>query len=115
PGQKLALHIDLAARGGAGPLEAALEVLDRDRNRIARNRSSAAEPVSLRWLACLDLCFIKVSGAAGAYTLPVLGEPPDAGWELEPNDRAVDANELKPGATVRGYLGSAGDQDWFKL
>ena len=115
PGVRLALQIDVLPRGAATEVLATLEVLDRDKNRLARRRGSAGEPLSLRWLLCLEQCFIKLSGASGQYTLRVLGEPPSPAWELEPNDRAVDATELAAGAPMQGYYGPAGDADWFRL
>src|SRR5437763_337864 len=79
--QPLALRVELS------PIDAALEVYDRDRNRIARVHEERVIPA----VACVEACFVKVSGSApGPYTLTVLGAPPQPGRELEPNDRAVD-------------------------
>lgn len=109
PGAKLSLRIFLT-----GVADAALEVFDRDRNRILRQRGPG-DPLAARRVGCLEACFIKVSGGAGSYTLSVLGEPVDAAWELEPNDRAVDANALAAGAGISGWFGSGADQDWYRL
>ena len=109
-GEKLALQIDLAGVGGA-ELDATLEVLDRDRNRLARVKSSSGEALALRWVSCVELCFVHVAGRAGAYTLTVAGEPPLEDWELEPNDRAVDATPLLAGASIQGFYGAPADQE----
>ncbi len=114
PGVSLALQVELAPRG-AEAIDATLEVLDRDRNRLVRLRSAAGDPLSLHQLVCTEACYLKLTGASGGYTLTVLGGPPEPGLELEPNDRAVDATPLAAGEAMRGYYGSATDQDWFKL
>jgi hypothetical protein len=120
PGRLLALQIELSeARGadaGPGKLDVALEVYDRDRNRLLRTRATSAVPAFLRAVACLEACFVRVSGTAAArYTLTLLGAPPKEGEELEPNDRAVDATPLAAGASVQGTYYSAEDEDWFRV
>src|SRR5207249_6809615 len=68
--QPLALRVELS------PIDAVLEVYDRDRNRIARVHEERVIPA----VACVEACFVKVSGSApGPYTLTVLGAPPQAG------------------------------------
>jgi len=67
-------------------------------------------------LACLEACFLKVSGAGPQdYELTVLGAEPQPDEELEPNDRAVDATPLQPGKPMRGTYLSADDEDWYRL
>ena len=111
PGVTLALHLELApATSGI-----AFEVLDRDRNRLLRGRASPAEHAFVPAVACAEACFVKLSGAAGAYELTLLGAPPREGVELEPNDRAVDATVLAPGKPMSGTFGSSEDEDWFRL
>lgn len=106
-GQLLALRVELS------PIDAALEVYDRDRNRIARVREERIIPA----VACLEACFVKVSGTSpGPYSLTVVGSPPQPGVrELEPNDRAVDANELQAGKPMQGTYLTGDDEDWYKL
>jgi len=54
-------------------------------------------------------------GTGGAYTLEVRYHPAEEGLEHEPNDRAVDGHVLALGQTVTGFLGHAGDEDWYRL
>jgi hypothetical protein len=54
-------------------------------------------------------------GTGGAYTLEVRYHVPEDGVEREPNDRAVDATPLQLGQTVAGFIGHAGDEDWYRL
>ena len=53
--------------------------------------------------------------AADPYTLTVRWGPPQAGWELEPNDWPAAATPLRAPGRVRGYLGRADDLDWFAI
>jgi hypothetical protein len=131
PGLLLALRIELvqsepvagaAPNAGAPallprePLNAALEVYDRDRNPLLKARGTFAEPALLAAVACFEACFVRVSGITPTdYRLTILGAPPAAGQELEPNDRAVDATPLAAGAAITGSYGYEGDEDWFKL
>jgi hypothetical protein len=110
-GQLLALRVELS------PIDAWLEVYDRDRNRIARVHSGGEDKGIIPAVACLEACFVKVSGSSpGPYSLTVLGEPPQPGSrELEPNNRAVDANELQPGKPMQGTYLTGDDEDWYKL
>src|SRR5205823_13485758 len=88
PGQTLSLRVELS------PIDAVLEVYDRDRNRIARVREEHVIPA----VACVEACFVKVSGTVpGPYSLTVLSAPTQTGPALESNKRAVDAYELQPG------------------
>src|SRR6218665_539906 len=54
-------------------------------------------------------------GTGGAYTLEVRYHAPEDGVEREPNDRAVDATPLPLGQAVAGFIGHAGDEDWYRL
>ena len=47
--------------------------------------------------------------------LSVRWEPREEGWELEPNQQNKDALTIKPGTSVRGYLGSVSDRDLYKV
>jgi serine/threonine protein kinase len=53
--------------------------------------------------------------AADPYTLTARWGPPQAGWEMEPNDWPAAATPLRAPGRVRGYLGRADDQDWFAI
>ncbi|MGZ3460144.1 MAG: ABC transporter substrate-binding protein, partial [Archangium sp.] len=54
-------------------------------------------------------------GTGGAYTLEVRYHVPEDGVEREPNDRAVDATPLQLGQAMAGFIGHAGDEDWYRL
>lgn len=116
PGVLLALSLELK---GAQPME--LSVYDRDRNRLLRQGSGPGPAVGsdtarVPAVGCSEACFVVVSGAvAGPYTLTVLGAPPEMGRELEPNGRAVDANELSLGKPMQGTLAAGDDEDWYRL
>jgi serine/threonine-protein kinase len=49
------------------------------------------------------------------YALTVQWGPPQPGWELEPNDWEAAATPVPGGGSVRGYLGSPEDVDWFVI
>jgi hypothetical protein len=53
--------------------------------------------------------------AGDRYTLAAHWGPPEPGWEIEPNDWKEGATPVTPARALRGYLGSADDQDWFTL
>jgi serine/threonine-protein kinase len=53
--------------------------------------------------------------ASERYTLSVHWGRPEPGWEIEPNDWKEVATPVTVGRSVRGYLGSAEDKDWFVL
>jgi hypothetical protein len=111
PGVTVALHVEVAPAAS----EMAFELLDRDRNRLLRGRASPAEHGFVQAVGCTEACFIKLSGGKGGYELTVLGGPPAASAELEPNDRAVDATALTAGKPMSGTYGSGEDEDWFRL
>src|SRR5256712_931983 len=96
--------------------DASLEAYDRDRSRLLRVHAGGGDPGLIPALACLEACFLKVSGAGPQdYELAVLGAEPRPDEELEPNDRAVDATPLQPGKPMRGTYLSADDEDWYRL
>src|SRR5438128_6180404 len=110
-GKILALRIELKLAR-----DASLEAYDRDRNRLLRVHAGGDDPGTIPALACLEACFLKVSGAGPQdYELTVLGAEPQPDEELEPNDRAVDATPLQPGKPMRGTYLSADDEDWYRL
>jgi hypothetical protein len=110
-GKTLALRIELKL-----VRDASLEAYDRDRNRLLRVHAGGDDPGTIPALACLEACFLKVSGAGPQdYELTVLGAEPQPDEELEPNDRAVDATPLQPGKPMRGTYLSADDEDWYRL
>jgi hypothetical protein len=110
-GKLLALRIELKL-----VRDASLEAYDRDRNRLLRVHAGGDDPGVVPALACLEACFLKVSGSGPQdYELTVLGAEPKPDEELEPNDRAVDATPLQPGKPMRGTYLTADDEDWYRL
>lgn len=63
--------------------------------------------------------FIRVTGlkkgTGGAYTLTATFHEREPGFELEPNDRKVDATLTPMGQAVSGYVAHGSDQDWFRF
>lgn len=53
-------------------------------------------------------------GTGGAYVLTATYRPRVAGFELESNDRKVDATQVPMGQAVSGYLAHPKDEDWFR-
>jgi serine/threonine protein kinase len=58
---------------------------------------------------------VPKENVADRYTLTAHFGPPEAGWEVEPNDWEASATPVAVGQSIRGYLGSAEDRDWFAL
>jgi len=115
PKRTMALRIDLRQVGDA-PLDAWLELYDRDRNRLLRVHAGGEDKGTIPAAACVEACFVKVSGTSPAkYELTVLGDDPLPGQELEPNNRAVDATALQAGMPMRGTYLSSDDEDWYRL
>jgi hypothetical protein len=55
-----------------------------------------------------------IENVSDPYTLEVLVDTPDAGWEAEPNGETSDATPVAPGAAVRGYLDARADVDTLR-
>src|SRR5882762_3315106 len=92
-GKTLALRVELK-----GVRDAWLETYDRDRNRLLRVHAGGDDPGVVPAMACLEACFVKVSGTGlQEYELTVLGGGPRPGEKLEPNDRAVDGGPVPAG------------------
>jgi hypothetical protein len=117
PGRTLSLRIEMnLSPPDGGSAEAALEVLDRDRNRLLRTRVLAGQPALVPAVICAEACFVRASSADRAsYTLGILGAAPRPDHELEPNDRLIDATPLQPGARMQGTYGSSEDEDWYRI
>ena len=110
-GKTLSLRLELKQAR-----DAALEVYDRDRNRLLRVHAGGEDPGVIPAVACAEACFVHLSGAGPQpYELTVVGADAQPGQELEPNDRAVDATELRAGAPMQGTYLSGEDEDWYRL
>jgi eukaryotic-like serine/threonine-protein kinase len=53
--------------------------------------------------------------APDPYTLTARWGPPQAGWEVEPNDSPAAATPVGAPGRIRGYLASGDDRDWFSI
>ncbi|HTP29823.1 MAG TPA: hypothetical protein VMK12_29715, partial [Anaeromyxobacteraceae bacterium] len=98
----------------------ALELLDRDGNH-AGVVNSEGEGKGER-IANLNLAspwIIKVysvkKGSGGAYIATVTYGDAAPDFEIEPNNRAVDATPLPLGKAMKGLLADRGDEDWYKI
>ncbi|MEW6434254.1 MAG: ABC transporter substrate-binding protein [Myxococcota bacterium] len=62
--------------------------------------------------------FVRVvglkKGAGGAYKLTATFADRQPGYELEPNDRRVDATSVALGQAISGTLSHGSDVDWFR-
>lgn len=62
--------------------------------------------------------FVRVvglkKGMGGAYTVTALFSERMPGYELEPNERKVDASSVALGQAISGSIGHANDVDWFR-
>jgi tRNA A-37 threonylcarbamoyl transferase component Bud32 len=54
-------------------------------------------------------------GSSTPYELTVDWGRPRSDWELEPNDSPASANKIEHESAVSGYLGSAEDEDWYRV
>src|SRR5438105_569438 len=59
--------------------DAWLEIYDRDRNRVLRIHAGGEDPGVVPAVACVESCFVKVSGPPSRYALTVLGADPVPG------------------------------------
>ena len=110
--------VDLTVSGIPGA-DVAIEIYDTDRNRlVAVNSEGEGKPERIPNLGVKTRLLVKVfsakRGAGGAYMLTALFADPAAGFELEPNDRAADANPVTLGQSISGFIGHSADEDWFR-
>lgn len=97
-----------------------LGIFDQDKNPLLTvNSEGEGKGERFPNLSVVNRLYLRVSGAkkgqGGAYTLTVLFSPPEDGFEREPNDRAVDATVLPLGAELKGFVGHAADEDWYRV
>lgn len=97
-----------------------LEVMDEGRHPLAViNAAGAGASERLPNLSVSGRALVRVTsarkGAGGSYTLTAWYGERVPGFELEPNDRAVDATLVPLGQAVSGYLAHPADQDWYRL
>lgn len=126
PGPKAQM---IQARVGAiRNMDITLELFDAMGGRLANADSSGkgSGEIITNWVADPGQYFLLVrevwmTGVAptenvtDAYSIKVLWTPYSKEWELEPNNRPDRANPIKPGDSVRGYLGGVKDHDLYKI
>jgi hypothetical protein len=98
----------------------ALEVVDT--TRAVLTQINAGGPGVTEHLPDLDVSqpvYVRVMqlkrGAGGAYTLTATFRERAPGFELEPNDRRVDATQVALGQAVSGYLSHPTDVDFYRF
>lgn len=111
--------VDLTVTGVPGT-DVVLEVMDADRNRLALvNSEGEGKGERLPNLGLDGKALVRISsakkGSGGAYTLTAEYAERVSGFEVEPNDRAVDATPLALEAMASGFVGHAGDEDWYRI
>jgi serine/threonine-protein kinase len=113
---------------GIPNVDLVLEIYDSAGRRIAKGDEHGRgwgewlQPTSIgpgeAYLAVREVWIQRVKPieeVADPYTLTVRWGPPQAGWEIEPNDWPAAATPLRAPGRVRGYLGRGDDQDWFAI
>ncbi len=114
PGQ-----VDLEVSGVPGA-DLVVSLFDQDQNPLLTlNSGGEGEGERFPNLGVLNPLLVKVSaakkGGSGAYTLTATFTDREAGFEAEPNDRAVDATALSFEVPVQGFLAHGADVDWYRL
>jgi hypothetical protein len=100
--------------------DVALEVMDATRATLAT--VNAQGPGGEERLPNLDVSgtvLVRVvtmkKGVGGAYTVTALFRDRQPGFELEPNERRVDATQVQLGQAVSGFLSHPSDVDLFRF
>jgi hypothetical protein len=98
----------------------AIEVVDATRTVLASiNAVGAGGTERLPNLDVSGTVFVRVvtmkKGVGGAYTLTAVFRERQPGFELEPNDRKVDATQVQLGHAVSGFLAHPGDVDLYRF
>ncbi len=97
-----------------------LTLFDDDRNRLLTiNSGGKGEGEIVPNLALLRGAYLQVQGGeggtGGAYRLAVALRERGPDEESEPNDRYSSATPLLVGKPMRGFVGWARDEDWYRL
>lgn len=98
----------------------ALEIVDPTRTVLASiNAAGAGGSERLPNLDVSGTVLVRVvtmkKGVGGAYTLTAVFRERQPGFELEPNDRKVDATQVQLGQAVSGFLAHPGDVDLYRF
>jgi hypothetical protein len=105
---------------GIPGVDAALELLDRDGNHLALFNSEAeGKPEKIANLNLASPYIVKVfasnKGSGGAYSATVTLADAQPDFEVEPNNRAVDAMAVELGKPVKGLVSDPSDEDWYRF
>lgn len=105
---------------GIPGVDLALELLDRDGNHVASFNSEpegAGEQIAAVNLGAPTVVKVAATkkGSGGAYTLRVSVADAQPDFEIEPNNRAIDATSLPLGKPMRGLLADRADEDWYRF
>ncbi|MBX7112753.1 MAG: ABC transporter substrate-binding protein [Myxococcaceae bacterium] len=97
-----------------------IELADAARTPLALvNSAPVGEPERFVNLDVASKTYFRVlgakKGAGGAYTVTTTYRDRDPGFELEPNDRRVDASPVAMGQAVSGFIAHMGDSDWHRF
>lgn len=100
--------------------DVAVEVIDATKTVLAS--INAAAPGAAERLPNLDVSgtvLLRVvtmkKGVGGAYTVTAVFRERQPGFELEPNDRRVDATQVQLGQAVSGFIAHPADVDLFRF
>jgi hypothetical protein len=96
-----------------------LEVVDESGGVLAQvNAGGAGAAERLPNLDVSSKTFVRVvalkKGVGGAYVVTAKFSERMPGYELEPNERKVDATPVALGQAISGSIGHGGDVDWFR-
>ncbi|MDP1828615.1 MAG: ABC transporter substrate-binding protein [Archangium sp.] len=96
-----------------------LEVVDESGGLLAQvNAGGAGASERLPNLDVSSKTFVRVvtikKGVGGAYVLSAKFSERMPGYELEPNERKVDATPVALGQAISGSIGHGNDVDWFR-
>lgn len=100
--------------------DVAIEVMDEARTTLLQvNAAGAGEPERLPNLDVSGSAYFRVlglkKGTGGAYAVTVELADRQPGFELEANNRQVDATPVPIGQAVSGFLSHPQDEDWYRF
>lgn len=100
--------------------DVSIEVMDEARTTLLSvNAAGPGEEEKLPNLDVSGRAFFRVlglkKGTGGAYAVTVDLTDRQPGFELEPNNRQVDATSVALGSAVSGYLSHPQDEDWYRF
>ncbi|MGV3620746.1 MAG: ABC transporter substrate-binding protein, partial [Archangium sp.] len=110
--------VDVAVTAPNGA-DISLEVVDETGGVLAAvNAGGVGATERLPNLDVSSKTFLRVvslkKGIGGAYTFTAKFSDRMPGYELEPNERKVDASPVALGQAISGTVGHAGDVDWYR-